>query len=82
MKQRLRSISEPIVAVKRKTTKFEKLVLTLLTIIEVLSMKYTYDTNRLKNAMIYALHKASKDAGLDRKDFKPITIDVKKLLVL
>ena len=45
-------------------------------------MKYKYDINRLKNAMIYALHKAGKDAGLDTKDFKPITIDVKKLLVL
>lgn len=41
-------------------------------------MKYTYDTNGLKNAMIYALQKASKDAGFDIKDFKPITIDVKK----
>ena len=41
-------------------------------------MKYTYDTNGLKNAMIYALQKAAKDAGFDRKDFKPITIDVKK----
>lgn len=41
-------------------------------------MKYTYDTNGLKNAMIYALNKAAKDAGFDVKDFKPITIDVKK----
>lgn len=41
-------------------------------------MKYTYDTNGLKNAMIYALNKAAKDAGFDRKDFKPITVDVKK----
>lgn len=41
-------------------------------------MKYTYDTNGLKNSMIYALQKASKDAGFDIKDFKPITIDVKK----
>jgi hypothetical protein len=41
-------------------------------------MKYTYDTNGLKNAMIYALQKAAKDAGFDRKDFKPITVDVKK----
>lgn len=41
-------------------------------------MKYTYDTNGLKNAMIYALQKATQDAGFDRKDFKPITIDVKK----
>lgn len=41
-------------------------------------MKYTYDINGLKNAMIYALQKASKDAGFDIKDFKPITIDVKK----
>lgn len=28
--------------------------------------------------MIYALQKAAKDAGFDRKDFKPITVDVKK----
>lgn len=41
-------------------------------------MKYKYDTNGLKNAMIYALQKAAKDAGFDRKDFKPITVDVKK----
>ena len=41
-------------------------------------MKYTYDTNGLKNAMIYALNKAAKDAGFDKKDFKPITVDVKK----
>lgn len=41
-------------------------------------MKYTYDTNGLKNAMIYALQKAAKDAGFDMKDFKPITVDVKK----
>lgn len=41
-------------------------------------MKYTYDTNGLKNAMIYALQKAANDAGFDRKDFKPITVDVKK----
>ena len=41
-------------------------------------MKYTYDTNGLKNAMIYALQKAAKDAGFDGKDFKPITVDVKK----
>lgn len=41
-------------------------------------MKYTYDTNGLKNAMIYALQKAAKDAGFDRKDFTPITVDVKK----
>lgn len=41
-------------------------------------MKYTYDTNGLKNAMIYALQKAAQDAGFDRKDFKPITVDVKK----
>ena len=30
-------------------------------------MKYTYDTNGLKNAMIYALQKAAKDAGFDKK---------------
>lgn len=41
-------------------------------------MKYTYDTNGLKNAMIYALQKAAKDAGFDMKDFKPIAVDVKK----
>lgn len=41
-------------------------------------MKYTYDTNGLKNAMIYALNKAAKDAGFDKNDFKPITVDVKK----
>ena len=41
-------------------------------------MKYTYDTNGLKNAMIYALQKAANDAGFDKKDFKPITVDVKK----
>lgn len=44
----------------------------------VLDMKYTYDTNGLKNAMIYVLQKAAKDAGFDKKDFKPITVDVKK----
>ena len=41
-------------------------------------MKYTYDTNGLKNAIIYALNKAAKDAGFDSKDFKPVTVDVKK----
>lgn len=42
-------------------------------------MKYTYDTNGLRNAMLYTLQKAAIDAGFDSKDFKPITIKVKKI---